>query len=188
MTDDDLRVRLRQADPAVSMAPASPDELARLLEQTVTSTIEVGKRRHYALAAAALVLIVAGVAGWALTRPDDPTTVRLTGPGAIAAKCVEPAAERLAASAELAIAGTVTELTATTVTLDVTRVYHGAAVDQAEVAQTGETSEQLMGTGKFESGKDYLVASSAGAVMICGYSGEASTPGLKELYEQAFPG
>ncbi|WP_433825102.1 hypothetical protein ACQP2E_23530 [Actinoplanes sp. CA-015351] len=189
MTDNDLRARLRQADPAASMAAASPDEVTRLLEKTVTTTTVVNKqRRHYALAAAALILIVAGVAGWALTRPDTATTVQLTGPGAIAAKCVEPSAERLAASADFAFAGTVAALTGTTVTLDVTRVYHGAAADRVEVTQTGETSEQLMGTGKFESGKDYLVASSAGAVMICGYSGEASTPGLKELYEQAFPG
>jgi hypothetical protein len=193
MTDDDLRARIREADPAASMAAASPDEVRLLLEKTMTTMPETtttttaagGRRRNYALAAAALVLVVAG-AGWALTRPEE-STVRLTGPAPIAAKCVEPSAERLAASADLAFAGTVTALTATTVTMDVTHVYKGAGADRAEVTQTGETSEQLMGSGKFETGKDYLVASSAGAVMICGYSGEAATPGLREMYEQAFP-
>ncbi|BBH70953.1 hypothetical protein ACTI_76380 [Actinoplanes sp. OR16] len=186
MTEDDLRARIREADPAASLAALSPDEATRLVETTMTmTTTAVNRRRHYALAAAALVLVLGGTA-WALTRPEE-KTVQLTGPAGIAAKCVEPTAERLAASADLAFAGTVTALTPTTVTLDVTRVYTGGEVGRAEVSQTGETSEQLMGTGKFESGKDYLVASSAGAVMICGYSGEATTPGLAGLYEKAFP-
>ena len=185
MTDNDLRARIRKADPAASMAAASPDDVTRLMEKTMTTTTRVDRRRHYALAAAALVLVVGG-AGWALTRSEE-KTVQLTGPAPIAAKCVEPTAEHLAATADLVFAGTVTGLTASAVTMDVTHVYKGAEMDRAEVSQTGETSEQLMGTGKFETGKDYLVASSAGAVMICGYSGEAATPGLREMYEQAFP-
>ncbi|MEU4563037.1 hypothetical protein AB0F72_32040 [Actinoplanes sp. NPDC023936] len=226
MTDDDLRARIRQADPAASWEPASPDEVARLLEKTMidgTTAVanknrasknragknrasknragenqvdknRVGRRRHYALAAAALVLIAAAGAGWIVTQQiltqqggADPVTVRLTGPGGIAAKCVEPTAARLAASADLAIEGTVAAVTDSTVTIDVTRVFHGADADRVEVAQAWETSEQLMGTGAFETGKDYFVASSGGTVMICGYSGEASAPGLRDLYEQAFP-
>ncbi|WP_229072778.1 hypothetical protein [Actinoplanes sp. DH11] len=217
MSDDDLRARLRHADPAASVAPPSPDEIARLVETTVTNVPVVRRRRHYALAAAALVLVAAG-AGWALTRPatnqptanqttanqtaanrtaasepatdgrDEPRTVRINAAAGIRAKCVEPSAERLAAAADLAFEGTVTRVENAVVTIDVSRVFHGAEADVVQVAQAGETSEQLTGSGRFEQGGRYLVASSEGTVMICGYSGEAGTPGLRDLYGRAFPG
>ncbi|BAL90361.1 hypothetical protein AMIS_51410 [Actinoplanes missouriensis 431] len=190
MTDDDLRARIRRADPAAAWEPASPDEVARLLEKTMidSTTPVVPKMRHYALAAAALVLVAAAGAGWLITqRGPDPVTVRLNAPGGFAAKCLEPSVERLAASADFAMEGTVEAVSDSTVTIDVTRVFHGADADRVEVDQAGEISEQLMGTGKFETGKDYLVASYDGTVMTCGYSGEATAPGLRDLYERAFP-
>lgn len=39
MTDDDLRARLRDADPAARLAPLSPDRTARLLEETMSTEV-----------------------------------------------------------------------------------------------------------------------------------------------------
>ena len=36
MTDDELQVRLRAADPAASLPPADPSRVARLLEDTMS--------------------------------------------------------------------------------------------------------------------------------------------------------
>lgn len=44
----------------------------------------------------------------------------------------------------------------------------------------------MMGSGRFENGKKYLVASAGGNMLICGYSGEADAPGLQDLYDRAF--
>ncbi|WP_127502126.1 hypothetical protein [Actinoplanes solisilvae] len=208
--DDDLRSRLRRADPAAEMAPLAPDRIAHLVENTMTTTPTATPSRPattrrntplLTLAAAALVLIAA-VGGWLLLRPQDnqPTTpvagpatsaatastvTDITAPG-IAAKCVEPSADQLKSSADFAFAGTVTAIDAGTVTLKVTKVYHGAASDQVRVAQTGDASETMLGSGKFETGKDYLVSSSKGRMLICGYSGEAASPGLAQMYDAAF--
>lgn len=196
MTDDDLRSRLRRADPAAGLAPLAPDRVSRLVENTMTPTTTAAPGRKaplLTLAAAALVLIAA-VGGWLLLRPQDstpttpvaaPTVTDITAPG-IAAKCAEPTADRLTSSADFAFAGTVTAVDAGTVTLKVTKVYHGAAADRVRVAQTGDASETMLGSGKFETGKDYLVSSAQGRMLICGYSGEASSPGLAQMYDAAW--
>ncbi|MEV4351229.1 hypothetical protein AB0J83_42770 [Actinoplanes sp. NPDC049596] len=192
MTDDDLRARLRRADPAQELDPVAPSRVARLLEETMTTTTTTAvrpRRPLIALAAAALVLIAAGV-GWLIFRPQTEetppmATVQLTAPG-IQAKCVEPTAATLAGRADFAFAGTVTAVTGGQVTLRVTHVYRGAAADQVQLAQAGDSSEQMMGSGKFEAGKNYLVASAEGSMLICGYSGEADAEGLQGLYDQAF--
>ncbi|MEU8819036.1 hypothetical protein [Actinoplanes sp. NPDC048796] len=192
MTDDELRARLRRADPARDIAPASPHRFP--LEEIMTTATPAPPRKRplIALAAAALVLVAAGI-GWLTLRPEEtPTvttqelrTVQLTATG-VQAKCVEPTAEVLAEEADFAFAGTVTAVEGTTVTLDVTRVYRGSAADQVRIAQAGDSSEQMMGSGKFENGKKYLVASAETSMLICGYSGEADAEGLQGLYDRAF--
>ncbi|XVU21606.1 hypothetical protein ACQPZJ_30585 [Actinoplanes sp. CA-054009] len=193
MTDDDLRARLRRADPARDLAPASPERFP--LEEIMTTAPPRATRRRplIALAAAALVLVAAGI-GWLTLRGEEKTptvatqelrTVQLTAPG-VQAKCVEPTAEVLAERADFAFAGTVTAVEGATVTLDITHLYRGSAADQVQIAQAGDSSEQMMGSGKFENGKKYLVASSQGAMLICGYSGEADAVGLQGLYDSAF--
>ncbi|MCO8270185.1 hypothetical protein M1L60_06210 [Actinoplanes sp. TRM 88003] len=187
--DDDLRARLRRADPAADLPPY---DTSHLLETTMTATTTAPRRPMLTLAAAALVLIAA-LGTWFLLRPSGdpagpvaaPTVTELTAPG-IAAKCVEPSADRLKEAADFAFAGTVTGVDGGTVTLKVTKVYRGAAADQVRIAQTGDISETMLGSGKFETGKDYLVASARGSMLICGYSGEASAPGLPQLYDTAF--
>ena len=189
--DDDLRARLRRADPAADLPPL---DTSRLLESTMTATTTTPRRTTplLTLAAAALVLIAA-LGTWWLLRPADepaaptaaPTVTDLTAPG-IAAKCVEPSADRLRAAADFAFAGTVTGIDGSTVTLTVTKVYRGAGTDQVRVAQAGDTSETMLGSGKFETGRNYLVAAAQGSMLICGYSGEAASPGIEELYLSAF--
>jgi hypothetical protein len=169
-----------------------------------------------AVAAAVAVVIAAGAGWMLARPDDERSTPRAGGPvasatggdapgvgrssdvtagkgsvvgltlAAVRAKCREPQAARLAETADFAFAGTVTGIAGNVVTLDVTKVYRGAAAGQARVEQAGDSSEQMLGSGKFETGKDYLVAAAQGSVMICGYSGEADLPGLRELFEKAF--
>ena len=198
MTDDDLRARLRGADPAASVPALTPDRAAQLLEQTMTPT--PARRFLPVLAAAALVLVAAGL-GWALTRPPEtvppaviaasapPATggvVELSGSGGMMAKCAEPSAQRLATETDFVFAGTVTGISGETVTLAVTRVFKGSPASVVRVGQAPGSSETTLGSGRFENGMDYLVASSGGGVLICGYSGEAGNAALRELYEEAF--
>ncbi|GAB2569828.1 hypothetical protein Aab01nite_06950 [Paractinoplanes abujensis] len=199
--DDDLRSRLRRTDPAARMTPAAPEHIAQLLEKTMT-TATVRPRfdtRLLTMAAAALVLIAA-VGGFLITRgtgaPDEPsgpgrpvaapTVTDLAAPPGANAKCVEPSAAKLKEYADFAFAGTVTGINRGAVTLAVTHVYLGRPVDEVRVAQEGYSSETLLGSGRFEQGLTYLVAASEGGILVCGYSGEASAPGLRELYDEAF--
>ena len=157
--------------------------------------------RRVLLVAAVIAVVAAVSVGWALTRPERSNAPQATasasataGTGqitmltltAVRAKCREPEPALLAQAADFAFAGTVTGISGNVVSLHVTRVYQGAAADSVEVAQTGDSSETMLGSGKFETGKAYLVAAAQGAVMICGYSGEADLPGLSELYAKAF--
>jgi hypothetical protein len=203
VTDDDLRTRMRRADPAASLPPIAPDDVSRLIGETMTTTAPAHVPSRWQMAAAAaFVLVVAGL-GWFLTRPQPQppvaqppvaarpvpssgpaTTIGL--PGGTAAKCRPPAAKFLAGNADFAVAGRVTGISRDIVTLAVTKVYKGANFAEVRVLQEGQSSEQMLGSGRFEVGHDYLVASAQGNVLICGYSGEAGSPGLAELYEAAF--
>jgi len=99
VTDDDLRARLRNADPAAGLAPLPPERVTRLLEDSMTNDLDpspavtadpaapvssreaergpvprrrAGTARRLAFAAAGLVVGVAAVAvGAALRSPDD---------------------------------------------------------------------------------------------------------------------
>ncbi|MGK5682843.1 hypothetical protein [Actinoplanes sp. URMC 104] len=103
-----------------------------------------------------------------------------------AAKCVPPTAGKLRASADFAFAGTVSSVYRDAVTLRVTEVFRGEQAGAVRVPQQGTRSEGLLGSGTFELGKEYLVAAAGGAILVCGYSGEAGSPGLRELFDTAF--
>jgi len=193
--DDDLRSRLRRADPAASLAPLAPDQTSRLLEETMTTTVSprvsTGRGRRFAvLVAAALVLLAGGGTSWLLTRSEvgkpSAVVVSLSMADGAPRKCVPPTVEVLAGGADFAFAGTVTGIAGDVVTLSVTHIYKGAEADEVRVAQTPGSSEQMLGSGRFETGQKYLIASSAGGVLTCGYSGEADSLGLQDLYENAF--
>ncbi|GAA0813433.1 hypothetical protein [Spirilliplanes yamanashiensis] len=195
MTDDDLRARLRRADPAGTLPPLGPGPTQRLLENAMTIAPErPAARRRPWLAGAAAAAVVAVIAGVGLARSDDP------GPGTVAAppptvtrvvdrsggteKCLPPRAERLA-EAGLAFEGTVRSVDGDVVTLVPARFLTGPATDLVEVEQADESSEALVGATRFEVGETYLVAVVDGTVLICGYSGLA-TPELRQLYDEAF--
>lgn len=209
--DDDLRARLRAADPAASLRPADPDGVARLLEDTmshdtdtlVPETRQTGTRGRSPLTwivAAAAAVVIAGVGVFALTGNDDdptgppvagsggepePTVTRLSvAPGAGEARCMVPTAETLATK-ELAFAGTVDSIEAGTVTLTPTTFYAGDATDVVEVAAPEAELVSLIGAVDFQVGESYLVSASGGDVTACGFSGPA-TPELQSLYDAAF--
>jgi hypothetical protein len=207
VTDDDLRARLRNADPAARLAPLSPDRVTRLLEDSVIAEFSTAPprprpARRWALAAAGLVLVAAAATGTgAVLRSSDgsgpgagpvlppasPAVVSVTRiviPGDTAAKCMPPDA-RMLARVSLAFAGTVERITGSTAVLRVTRLYAGPPTDVVEVAQSDGTSEALIGATVFEPGGQYLVAASDGQALVCGYSGLA-TPELQALYDAAF--
>jgi hypothetical protein len=209
VTDDDLRARLRDADPAADLAPLSPDRVTRLLEDSMIAELSTAPprprpARRWALAAAGLVLVAAAVTGTgAVLRSSDgpgpgpgsvpgpapvsPAVVRVARiviPGDTAAKCMPPDA-RMLARVSLAFAGTVERITGGTAVLRVTRLYAGPPTDVVEVAQSDGTSEALIGATVFEPGGQYLVAAADGQALVCGYSGRA-TPELQALYDAAF--
>ncbi|MBL7257553.1 hypothetical protein [Paractinoplanes lichenicola] len=195
--DDDLRSRLRRTDPAAGLTPAAPEDISNLLEKTMTTAVVRPRFDTRLLTmAAAVIVLIAAVGGFLVTRPQPssgpsqpvaaPVTTELAAPPAANAKCIEPTAAKLKEYADFAFAGTVTGISRGTVTLAVTRVYLGKPVTEVRVAQEGYSSETLMGSGRFENGLDYLVASNEGGILVCGYSGEATAPGLQELYDEAF--
>jgi hypothetical protein len=112
--------------------------------------------------------------------------VSLTAADGPQRKCVEPTAQILATGTDFAFAGTVTGIADDVVTLSVTRVYKGAKAVEVRVGRAPGKSEQMVGSGRFETGQKYLIASSEGSVLTCGYSGEADSLGRQDLYDKAF--
>ena len=73
MNDDDLRARLRHADPAASLTPLAPDRASHLLEQTMsdtTGTIDTATRRRMPVLAAAAMAFG--------SRPASGVRIKLT--------------------------------------------------------------------------------------------------------------
>ncbi|GGN97597.1 hypothetical protein GCM10010112_90100 [Actinoplanes lobatus] len=194
MTDDDLRERLRRADPAARLEPASPALVEHLVEEAMSRT----HVRRWTLPVAAALVLLAGGTAWATLRPGpapEPVPFPIVAaapvpsvqvPAGGQAKCAEAKPESLAERATIAFAGRVDEVDDSTALMEVTRNYRGADVPRIAVNQPGGNPELLLGSGDFEVGKEYLVSAVGADVMICGYSGEAGTPGLRELYEAAF--
>ena len=202
--DDDLRARLSRIDP---MRPGATDPLPSLtaaeLEERAMQTIETDLdgppsdpaapwRRPRLLAAAAAVVLVLGAGAVFATAADDPapqadkpTTLTLALPdNTVASSCVAFDVAILR-DMPVAFAGTVTAVSADTVTLDVDRWYKGGSADQVAVnLAPGQTSAALDGV-DFAEGKSYLVAAFDGTVNGCGFSGPAS-PQLESAYDEAF--
>ena len=193
MSFDDLENRLRAADPAAELVPLGPDRVTRLLETTMTITLDKPsarprRRRMIAVAAAAVAAAIAGVViavggGHEAAPQAQPTVTRLVNAGGTA-KCAAPTAGTLA-GASPAFAGTVERIEQGVVTLKVTRLYAGPASDLVEVRQASGASEALIGATLFETGRSYLIAAADGSALACGYSGLA-TPELQALYDEAF--
>jgi hypothetical protein len=204
---DELRARLRAADPASSLPRSDPDRVARLLEDTMSDTHTAEPRtdgtRHRSpltwLAAAAVVVVIAGVGAFAvMNRGQDSgtptaspsnaaTTTELVAPGAGATtgRCLPPSAGVLS-GAHVAFDGTVEEIHDDLVTLRPTHWYTGSPTDLVTVKGPSQELQQLLVAVDFQDGGRYLVAASnGGRVMVCGFSDEFS-PQLEQLYAKAF--
>lgn len=205
--DDELRARLHASDPAASLPPVAPHEVARLLEDVMATELtdenrETGTRNRGPLTwlvAAAAIVVIAGV-GFvgirALTGDDatpravDPTpqsTTRLDVPTAAAAgKCMVPNAEALA-GADFAFDGVVTSVDGDNVTLEPTRWYAGKAVNHVVLNAPSEQMQEVASAVKFRTGGRYLVTATGKHVTLCGFSAEYSDE-LAAIYAEAFPG
>jgi hypothetical protein len=202
VNDDDLRDRLRHADPATTLAGLGPNEVTALVAAATGAATAPSRRRWPLLVAAALLPVAAGV-GWLATgglQPTGPTAgpgasasgtatpgpvVTLTAPGPMA-KCRPPDAATLAGSADFAFAGTLDSVSGKTATFTVTEVFHGPATARVQVEVDDTRSETLLGPGTLTVGTGYLIAAADGSVLPCGYSGTADAPGLRALFDEAF--
>ena len=210
---DELRARLRAADPASSLPRPDPDRVARLLEDTMshpeTPDARPGSTRPRSpltwLVAAAAAVIIAGAGVFAVMNQSSETgapaagpeptssstgaasTTELVAPGAAATsgRCLPPSADVLS-GAEVAFDGTVEGIEGDLVTLRATHWYAGPPTDLVTVRGPSEDLQALLAAVDFQDGGRYLVAASTGGrVMVCGFSADHS-PRLERLYARAF--
>ena len=183
-TDEALRARLAARDREAS-APVTPLTTEHL-ERAMSAT---RPRRTPLVAAGVAAVLAVGGGAVLLSRGDDSPAPKgrsvlvLKDPGGGAgASCVRLTQEVLAAH-DLAFAGTVTSLTDTAATLDVTHWFKGGTADTVEITHdgAGRMSESLV----LEQGKKYLIATSGEALSLCSGSGE-DTPELRQLFDAAF--
>src|SRR4051812_12121359 len=139
------------------------------------------------LVAAAAVLVIVGVATFALLRHDAepaapptasdpgstgaPTVTELSAPepAAYHARCMVPNAQVLAQQT-VAFDGTVTTLADGVVTLSVDRWYAGGRTDLVRVEAPNAELQDLVAAVRFEEGGRYLVSATRGRLSVCGFS------------------
>ena len=211
--DDTLRALLHAADPATSLPPADPSRVARLLEETMSSSTdgdvltesrETGTRGRGPLTwlvAAAAVLLIGGAGLFGLVNHDFGTTappsaggapklthsqLRAPGPQAYAARCMVPNA-RILSTQTVAFEGMVEDVSDEAVTLRTTHWYHGSPTGLVTVTAPPADLAALVGATEFEVGGRYLVSATDGLVSVCGLSGPWSAD-LAALYGEAFTG
>ena len=196
--DTELFERLRTHDPAASLPPAEPAQVARLLEDAMSHDLDTPTRHRTPLTwlvAAAAVLVIAGAGAFAVLGGDDepqvptakdpaPTAVELSARPPVAAKCAVPTAELLG-NQETAFDGTVSAITDGTVTLDVTSWYRGGPADQVTVDAPPADMQALVQAADFQTGQRYLVSANDGFVTVCGFTA-AYSDDLAALYAEAF--
>jgi hypothetical protein len=206
--DDDLRARLAAIDPARpdgvlgDVPDLSPAALQEQIMQIVDRPAPTSDPREHgrwsarllAAAAAVVVIVAAGIAGIVATTGDDPaprtpaaTTVALrTPPGGAASSCLRFDVELLR-TMPVALAGTATSVSKTTVTLDVDRWYRGGSADRVTVSVPDTQSSVALDGVEFVEGQRYLLTATDGVVNGCGFSGPES-PELADAFAQAFGG
>lgn len=209
MNDDELLDRLRRADPIGSgrdgsVVPTDDPRAVRLMEQimntpesesihtTAPALAPAPWRRRWALLAAGGAAAVAIVGGVVAFSGDDEND-RVAGPPAsfsvaapdLMAMCIA-VTEYVPDPGLGGFRGTVVEVGADTVTLDVSQWYAGGDAAQVvlDVSQVG--SPALDGV-EFQQGGEYLVAVLDGAVQTCGLSGPVD-PALEAEYAEWFAG
>ena len=196
--DTGLFERLRAHDPAASLPPAEPAQVARLLEDAMSHDLDTPARHRSPLTwlvAAAALLVIAGVGVFAVVGGDDepqvptaqdpaPTVVELSARPPVAGRCAVPTAEILSYQ-ETAFDGTVSAITDGTVTLDVAEWYRGGPADQVTVDAPPADLQALVQAADFQTGQRYLVSANDGFVTVCGFTA-AYSDDLAALYAEAF--
>lgn len=236
--EHDLRALLAAADPAAALPAADPDRVARLMELTMSHTSEVPEPgtsgtphtdesrsdhlRHrspftWAVAAAAVAVIVGGV-GFAVLGGDDartqvasdePTVVNSQeaddaaadpgaeeptvtdlgiSPAAATTKCLTPeAAPQVVASQDVVVDAVVESISGGEVTLAPTRFYAGEETDLVTVSEPSGDLQLLLTGVEFVEGERFLVSATDGQVTLCGFSAPWSES-LAAVYDEAFAG
>jgi hypothetical protein len=202
MNHDELLHRLRRVDPAgdVPIEPVDGPRAAALLEHIMqtepnepTHNIDPSgtpprrRRRLVAALGAVALAAAAGVAFVALR--DDPAPSQLS----LSLAASDPATSMCMSLNDItptpgtiAFRGTVVDVSADSVTLDVASWYRGGGADRVVVSTAGMPSPALDGV-TFEQGGDYLVTAADGQVGVCGMSGPWSAE-LEAIYRGWFPG
>ncbi|MFT4287537.1 hypothetical protein [Nocardioides sp.] len=192
MDDEQLRDRLRAADPAAGLTPLDPGQVTTLVE---ASSTPARRPAAWLVGAAAAVILVLGGTVFALqSRGGDPDDELVADPGPVTVptlaltvspvtgKCLVPTPELLR-DVDEAFAGTVTAVDGDQVTITPTATFAGTPAETVTI--TAPTLPEI--EVRFEAGGSYLVAATDGQVRGCGFSGPA-TAELQSLYDQAFPG
>jgi hypothetical protein len=186
---DDLRIRLRDNDPALGIGPLAPEEVDRVLGLARSRPAPVRRMPGWLapVAAAAVVALLTG--GWVISHPSavpavpvpagppasvsaparaDAATLVLTLPGFPSQGC-QPVTPALLRQARLAFRGTVASAAAASVTLTVTEWFAGtgpaAVVIRRDALAAGSASLDLT------VGRTYLISSDGRTVAGCGLSG-----------------
>lgn len=193
MNDDRLRNRLAASNPVPPSHPVDPftSNRARAQLEDIMSTATTqprtrpGRMRLVLAVAAALVVVVGGATLFSGLGTSQPPMVLTANGGDAMASCIrfDPA---ILADMSPAFSGTVTEMTDSTVTLEVDHWYTGGKAKTVEIQYT-PGFEALIGTPSFDVGQRYLITATDGVVNGCGYSGPA-TPDLEAAFNQAFGG
>lgn len=193
---DDLRERLRAADPAATVAP-DPSRIRTLAEATMRTTLDdtgttpttsdgrrTGTRLRLLAAAAAVAAL--GTAGLMVLGPDDqptaaPEVLELTlPPGDVMSSCLQYSVDILA-DMPIAFSATADEVGDGTVELAVDRWYRGGSADLVELENPTGPMTSIDGV-EFVAGSRYLVtATEDGTVNGCGYTAVWSEPMARDF-------
>ena len=194
MTDHELEQRLQRIDPVPAATsvdtPDSPQArmIMEQMMQTQTTPVEepTSSRRRWVAVAAVVGAAAAIAIGVAVVSNDS------TGSETVAAtydlQASDPMAICLALtdappppSGATSFGGTVTEVAADRVVVDVDRTFAGDKVDVATLSAGPDVTAVALDGVEFVPGQRYLVTVVDGRVQTCGVSGLAS-PELEAIY------
>ena len=199
---DHLRDRLARIDPMHSGVPTEPTtsrSSQELLERIMSTPLkektepQPAPRRTWAIAVAAMAALVLAVAGGIALMGGEDTppvatgqTLELTAGGEdLMASCIAFSIEELDRVAEIAFAGTVTDVDGAMVTLAVDTWYRGDDTVGTVDLNAPQGMEALIGGIPFAVGEEYLITAQGGNVNYCGFSGPV-TPEYRSAFEAAF--
>ncbi len=198
MDDEELRARLRRADPLRDEKPAASwidDLVEATMDTELDETPRTDRRRWVMPAAAAVAVLAVAGGGYALAGGDDPDrgkdaepltelTLVVPAPGSTTQMCMQFGVEALRPM-ETAFAATATEVESEQVTLEVDRWYKGGDADVVTLTSPADMGVLLEGGVEFTEGERYLVTATGGTVNGCGFSGPWSDE-MAAAYDEAF--